>query len=325
MNRKANGNTGRDADWSTDKSTERNTEGNSERNTDRKAGSRRHGKKKPAGGSDHSYRKNRRGRQQLLLLAAVLVAAVILLLLAHTGIGGGQQASGGAGAGVARNSEGMIPAGARGTGPAADSMIRQAFEKEDPELAAWMEPAGKSGEIERLVFSRKGAGAEAAAAGPLEKIAFTAGNNNRFQRSFPVQIDAENLGGAQGTFCWAVFLPADMKDHPCILFSDYTEVSLVPLQEGERLNGARLLPGGKGAAGEIADQGTRAYTSGDEVSGLWDGSAFRVLMTGADGSVQEETMYVFSCTGTPSMYLDTESGSMAAVDGDPLKQTSEAV
>lgn len=321
MNRKAKGNTGRGSD----RSTERNMRRNTERNTDRKAGRRSSGKKNPAGGADHSYRKNRRGRQQLLLLAASLIAAAILLLLARTGIGGGQQASGGAGSGAAGNSEGMIPAGARSTGPAADSMIREAYEKEDPELAAWMEPAGNSREIERLVFSRTGEGAEAAAAGPLEKIAFTAGNNNRFQRSFPVQIDAENLGGAQGTFCWAVFLPADMTEHPCILFSDYTEVSLVPLQEGERLNGARLVSGKKGAAGQTADQGTRAYTSGDEVSGLWDGSAFRVVMTGADGSVQEDIMYVFSCTGTPSMYLDTESGSMAAVDGDRLKQTSEAV
>lgn len=322
MDRNANGRT----DRNTGRSTDRNMGSGADRNMSRKAGRSTDRKKNPAGGSDRGcsgYRKNRRGRQQLLLLAAALIGAVLLLVLAHDSPGGGQQAADGRETG--KNSAGMVPAGARGTGPTADSMIGQAFAKEDPELAAWMQPAAEPGEIERQIFDRTGAGTEAVSAGPLEKIAFTAGNNNRFQRSFPVQIDAGNLGGTEGTFCWAVFLPADMTGHPCILFSAYTEVSLAPLQEGERLNGANLLPDEKGGAGDKADQGTRTYASGDEVSGLWNGSAFHVLMTGTDGSVQEDTLYVFSCTGTASMYLDTASGSMAAVDGDMLKQTSEAV
>ena len=300
--------------------TIRNKGGNTTRNKGRSSGRKR----SPAGGSERGCRKNRRGRQQLLLLAAAFATAVIFLFLARFGPGGGQQEAGGAGTGSGKDSAGMTPAGARGTGPELDSMAGQAAAKEDPELAAWMEPAGESGEIENLIFNRTGAESDASSAGPLEKIAFTAGNNNRFQRSFPVQIDAGNLGGTEGTLCWAVFLPEDMTGHPCILFSDYTEVSLVPLPEGERLNGAKLLPEDKDRAGDKADQAARTYASGDVVSGLWNGSAFRVHMTGADGSVQEENLYVFSCRGTASMYLDTESGSMTALDGDKLKQTSEA-
>ena len=244
MDRNANGRT----DRNTGRSTDRNMGSGADRNMSRKAGRSTDRKKNPAGGSDRGcsgYRKNRRGRQQLLLLAAALIGAVLLLVLAHDSPGGGQQAADGRETG--KNSAGMVPAGARGTGPTADSMIGQAFAKEDPELAAWMQPAAEPGEIERQIFDRTGAGTEAVSAGPLEKIAFTAGNNNRFQRSFPVQIDAGNLGGTEGTFCWAVFLPADMTGHPCILFSDYTEVSLAPLQEGERLNGANLLVFGTGA------------------------------------------------------------------------------
>ncbi len=204
---------------------------------------------------------------------------------------------------------------------------------------------------------------------PLQAISFAvaSGGEHDLQRSIPVEIDAEILGGQSGAKCWAVFLPAEMADHPKIMFSKYKKVELRPLEEYERLTGARLWEdaiGAKAAEGEKAGDGgaeaskdsgaeaskdggaeaskdggaevskgsgeesgsvtkTREYDSGDSAAGLKNGSAFCVRMIGKDGTEQSENLYVFSCEGTASMYLDTASGSMETVDSDPTKETSE--
>ena len=93
----------------------------------------------------------------------------------------------------------------------------------------------------------------------------------------------------------------------------------------------KTLNGNSGNIGTVKESsersrqetGVRSYRSGEEAEGLINGSLFRVRMISAEGDVQEEDLYVFSCTGTATMYLDTESGSMAAVDADETKQTSE--
>lgn len=194
-------------------------------------------------------------------------------------------------------------------------------------------------------------------ASPLQDIAFADGvleaDRDAYRRSIPVRIDAAILGGEKGAHAWAVFLPAETAQEPQIIFSRYEEVSFRPLGEGERLPGPQYMAPGSvksgvagqesgaeageeaGAASGGADgaadagdgkggsTGNRTYASGDRVKGLADGSAFRVRMAAGDGTEQEEDLYVFSCTGTATMYLDTESGSMAAVDADETKQTSE--
>ena len=163
---------------------------------------------------------------------------------------------------------------------------------------------------------------------PIQEISFTAASEdkNELQRSIPVQIDAVILGGEAGTQRWALFLPAEMADHPRIIFSKYEKVSLEPLSEHlhpaidgpENRDGAA---GGDGSGGAVTE--TREYSSEDEVAGLTDDSAFRVTMTSADGTVQSTDLYVFSCNDTASMYLDTESGSMETVDADLTKETTE--
>ena len=163
---------------------------------------------------------------------------------------------------------------------------------------------------------------------PVQEISFTAASEdkNDLQRSIPVQIDAAILGGEAGTKCWALFLPAEMAEHPRILFSKYEKVSLQPLSEYLH----PVISGPEGRDGEAGGNGnngavtqTREYSSEDEVAGLINGSAFRVTMSSADGDVQSTDLYVFSCNDTASMYLDTESGSMEKVDADLTKETTE--
>ena len=158
---------------------------------------------------------------------------------------------------------------------------------------------------------------------PVQEISFSEGTTGGFklQRSVPVQIDAAILGGEQGTRCWSVFLPAEIADHPRIVFSKYKTVTLQPLGGGERLGTGRL--GSKADSAVEQETKTRDYSSGDEVTGLTNGSAFRVHMTSEDGTRQTTDLYVFSCKGTASMYLDTKSGSMEKVDSDKTKETSE--
>ena len=163
---------------------------------------------------------------------------------------------------------------------------------------------------------------------PVQEISFTAASEdtNELQRSIPVQIDAVILGGEAGTQVWALFLPAEMAAHPRILFSKYEKVSLEPLSE--HLHPAIDGPENRDDAADGAGNGgavteRREYSSEDEVTGLSGGSAFRVTMTSADGTVQSTDLYVFSCNDTASMYLDTESGSMETVDADLTKETTE--
>lgn len=162
---------------------------------------------------------------------------------------------------------------------------------------------------------------------PIQEISFTAASEgkNELQRSIPVQIDAVILGGEAGTQRWALFLPAEMADHPRILFSKYEKVSLEPLSEHlhPTIDGPENRDGAAGGDGSVAVTETREYSSEDEVAGLVDDSAFRVTMTSADGTVQSTDLYVFSCNDTASMYLDTESGSMETVDADLTKETTE--
>ena len=182
---------------------------------------------------------------------------------------------------------------------------------------------------------------------PMQKIAFTTADSDRdrlsAQRSVPVQIDSSILGGEQWVNCWAVFLPAEMADHPAVFLSGYQSVTMRRLEKGQYLDGARLGPGAEGTdaskgtfedrseggegeeSGSAGTEATEAhtYSSGDEVAGLENGTAFEVELEGEKGEVYSDILYVFSCSGTASMYLDTESGSMAAVDADPAKQVSE--
>ena len=167
----------------------------------------------------------------------------------------------------------------------------------------------------------------------MQQIAFTAGGPKEAQRSVPVQLDTSILGGEKGVMCWAVFLPAEMSGHPRIRFSAFKSVSIKALKEGEYYQGARLGPESNSsgshdsntASGENTDRDNteQIYFSGDEVSGLENGTAFSVTLEGEDGSSFSDVLYVFSCTGTATMYLDTESGSMEAVDADAAKQTRE--
>lgn len=173
----------------------------------------------------------------------------------------------------------------------------------------------------------------AAGLSQMQKIAFTAGGENNAQRSVPVELDTSILGGEKGEMCWAVFLPAEMSVHPRICFSEYKTVTMQALEEGGYYRGGRLGPGdysvgihdSDSASGKNSEQSNREHTyfSGDEVIGLANGTAFSVKMERKDGSTYSDVLYVFSCTGTATMYLDTVSGSMAAVDGDSTKQTSE--
>lgn len=137
-------------------------------------------------------------------------------------------------------------------------------------------------------------------ADPIRKIAFTTGGSDTQQRSLPVQMNAPAGSGADGQV-WAVFLPAEMAEHPHVVFNDYKSVSF-----------------------ETSDSKERAYASGDEVSGLVNGSVCTVRMTAPDGGVSEQVLYVYSCSDTATMYLDTQSGSMEKVDRDETKNTSEA-
>ena len=184
---------------------------------------------------------------------------------------------------------------------------------------------------------------------PVKEIFFTCKKKADHQRSVPVQINAAILGGGEGTKCWAVFLPAEMADHPHLQFTAYENVTFEPLQEWERLGTGRLACGAgqdtdaqdsaAGSAGnnsaedplsesapesfDAASAGARSYASGEEVEDLTNGSAFRVRMTASDGTEQTTDLYVFSCRDMPTMYLDLESGSTVAVDADKTKQTSE--
>ena len=188
-----------------------------------------------------------------------------------------------------------------------------------------------------------GGGFEAAGLDPMQKIAFTAGGAKEAQRSVPVQLDTSILGGEAGEKCWAVFLPAEMSAHPKIRFSEYQTVTMQALKEGEYYKGERLgsenssagSNGNNGSDGSNVNNGSQdsdsasgdneahTYSSGDEVFGLDNGRAFSVTLEGKKGKTYSDVLYVFSCTGTATMYLDTESGSMKAVDADPTKQTSE--
>ena len=132
------------------------------------------------------------------------------------------------------------------------------------------------------------------AAAPMQMISFTAEAGGA-QRSVPVQIDASILGGEAGSKCWAVFLPAEMAAHPRILVYGAESVTL----------------------------GSHTYRTGDEVTGLENGSCVAVTMEMKDGAGYSEELHVFSCTGTATMYLDTESGSMEKVDADESKETFE--
>lgn len=177
---------------------------------------------------------------------------------------------------------------------------------------------------------------------PMQKISFSAGGDNEAQRSVPVRLDTAILGGEKGEKCWAVFLPAEMAEHPRICFSEYKTVTMEALGEGEYYNGARLGPvnddntpadnpaanndgntSGNGPGAHSFAEGSHTYSSGDEVSGLVNGSAFSVTLEEKGGGSQSDVLYVFSCTGTATMYLDTESGSMEAVDADETKETRE--
>ena len=172
----------------------------------------------------------------------------------------------------------------------------------------------------------------------MQQIAFTAGGPKEAQRSVPVQLDTSILGGEKGVMCWAVFLPAEMSGHPRIRFSAFKSVSMKALKDGEYYQGARLGPENSSAGDYSGDSGSgentehentdrenteHTYFSGDEVSGLENGRAFSVTLERKDGSTYSDVLYVFSCTGTATMYLDTESGSMEAVDSDTTKQTRE--
>ena len=85
---------------------------------------------------------------------------------------------------------------------------------------------------------------------PMQKIAFTAADSGRdrlsAQRSVPVQIDSSILGGEQWVNCWAVFLPAEMAEHPAVFLSGYQSVTMRRLEKGQYLDGARLGPGAEG-------------------------------------------------------------------------------
>ena len=172
----------------------------------------------------------------------------------------------------------------------------------------------------------------------MQQIAFTAGGPKEAQRSVPVQLDTSILGGEKGVMCWAVFLPAEMSGHPRIRFSAFKSVSMKALKDGEYYQGARLGPENSSAGDYAGDSGSgentehentdrenteHIYFSGDEISGLENGTAFSVTLEREDGSTYSDVLYVFSCTGTATMYLDTESGSMEAVDSDTTKQTKE--
>ena len=192
------------------------------------------------------------------------------------------------------------------------------------------------------LFGREG---EKKDADPIRKIAFTAGGDVLQQRSLPVLIDAPAGSGADGQV-WAVFLPAEMAEHPHVVFNDYKSVSFEAAGAaadsenslaGDSSGGSSRDPSGDSSGNSSGDSsgdssgnssgaggsGARAYASGDEVSGLENGSVFTVRMTDADGGVSEQVLYVYSCSDTATMYLDTESGSMDKVDGDETKSTSE--
>ena len=170
---------------------------------------------------------------------------------------------------------------------------------------------------------------------PMQKIAFRTVDKSKehaaLQRSVPVQIDSSILGGEQWVNCWAVFIPAEMAENPEISLSGYKSVTMRRLEEGEYLDGARLGPesGGKEtkAAGDemdsSADKEAHTYLSGDQIPGLENGSAFSVELEEEDGSVYSDILYVFTCSDTATMYLDTKSGSMETVNADPTKAASE--
>ena len=194
-------------------------------------------------------------------------------------------------------------------------------EKESPSEAE-SNLTGESG-----TSTEGGNGAQTSAAeAPLNRIAFTAGGRDARQRSIPVRIRDTVLGGKTGEECWALFLPEEIAAHPHLFFKDCEKVLMTSLPDSGRLTGANLpadLTGGDQAASkEDASGSPLEYGSGDRVSGLVNGSAFRVQMQYAD-TVLESDLYVFSSTGTPSMYLDTESGSMEGVDSDESKETAE--
>ncbi len=169
----------------------------------------------------------------------------------------------------------------------------------------------------------------------MQKIAFRTADKGKEQdamhRSVPVQIDSSILGGEQWVNCWAVFIPAEMAENPEISLSGYKSVNMRRLEEGEYLDGARLGPESDGkeakAAGDKMDSSEdnepHTYLSGDMVPGLENGAAFSVELEGEDGSVYSDILYVFTCSDTATMYLDTKSGSMETVNADPTKAASE--
>ena len=194
-------------------------------------------------------------------------------------------------------------------------------EKESPSEAE-SNLTGESG-----TSTEGGAGSQTKTAeAPLNRIAFTAGGRDARQRSIPVRIRDTVLGGKTGEECWALFLPEEIAAHPHLFFKDCEKVLMTSLPDNGRMTGANLpadLTGGDQAASKEGASGSPLeYGSGDRVSGLVNGSAFRVQMHYAD-TVLESDLYVFSSTGTPSMYLDTESGSMEGVDSDESKETAE--
>ncbi len=239
-------------------------------------------------------------------------------------------------AAAGQSAEGQSAAGEKAGAEAEKTGVETGRTGAEPEQKA-AESSGKGG---------TGGGFETAGLDPMQKIAFTAGGAKQAQRSVPVQLDTSILGGEAGEKCWAVFLPAEMSAHPKIRFSEYQTVTMQALKEGEYYKGERLgsensragsngdngSNGGKVSKGSNGSQDSdsasedseaHTYSSGDEVFGLDNGRAFSVTLEGKKGRTYSDVLYVFSCTGTATMYLDTESGSMKAVDADPTKQTSE--
>lgn len=248
---------------------------------------------------NHRVRREWKKRILAMVVAPALFAGILFLCARKDDLAAmGRRAAAGAAGGGSE----------AGTGKISGSAPPQAFQDEKSYLQA--------------VFGRDPDGAKEGE--EIRRIAFTAGGRDAGQRSFPVQIDGAILGGGRGSKCWAVFVPGEMSEHPHIVFRDYETVSFEEL-EGETAEGAAL---GYYNNRESSGKGLKylAFSSGDEAEGLESGRAYRVRMkpVGAeeDGG-PEEILYYFSCEGTASMYLDTDSGSMEKVDGDKNHEASE--
>lgn len=238
--------------------------------------------------------------------------------------------SGGAG------SSGKIP-GSAGTGASAakeDGEPSQGTSEAEaaggqPDQSASAEDAGGQKEMAAPAEDAGGQEDQAASAGKAAAAAGTAGQ----QADLPPVSEEVRLIRRRETR-WVAYLPADLSDRAYVCFSYFDRMDLESLDEEEKA-GAEGRTGDGAADGIAADPaggddtgkdsaespGILSFHNGDlfRASDLKNGSHWRASLRDRKGEILEEAellIYRAEPGSVPTLYLDTASGSMDAVNAD---------